>query len=268
MPNGLTSPSSLSLTFLGTGTSTGVPVVACDCHVCQSTDPRDKRLRTSVLIAYKGHKIVIDCGPDFRYQMIRERVDNVDAILLTHEHRDHIAGLDDIRGFNYVLNKTMDIFAEERVIEAIHIEYPYFKTETRFFGAPQLSFHPIDNHQFTLLGMPVIPIRAMHNKLPVLGFRIGGLTYITDASEIAIDELAKIEGSEVIVINALRNSRHVSHFSLEEAVELLKRFNPPGGGYLTHMSHFIGTHQSLEEKLPANIHPAYDGLRLNIVQGH
>lgn len=254
----------LRATFLGTGTSTGVPVLACDCEVCQSDDPRDKRLRSSLMIEYLGRRIVIDCGPDFRYQMIREKVDDLDAILLTHHHRDHIAGLDDIRGFNYVLNKSIDVFAEEKCIEAIRAEFPYIFNNTRYFGAPQINFRTITNQPFRVEDIPILPIRAMHQEMEILGFRIGGLSYITDASAISPDELRKLEGSDIIILNALRNSTHPSHFSVPEAIEIIQALKPAKGAYLTHMSHFIDTHKNLDDKLPEGIHPAYDGLRLSL----
>ncbi len=249
----------IRITFLGTGTSTGVPVVACDCRVCKSPDIRDKRLRASLLIECCGKKIVIDCGPDFRYQMIRQEVDDLDAILITHEHRDHIAGLDDVRGFNYVLNKSMDVYASEQVISSIYREFPYFLTEKRFFGAPQLNFHPLDGSLFDVNGLQFTPIRVMHNKLEIYAYRLADFTYITDASAISMEEIDKIRGSKVIVINALRNSKHVSHFCLQEAVELLAELNPDKA-FITHMSHFIGLHEELSEKLPSYVEPAYDGL--------
>ncbi len=253
----------MKIVFLGTGTSTGVPVVACDCVVCKSKDSRDTRLRTSLLLYIDDQCFVIDCGPDFRYQMIRENVEDIHGILLTHQHRDHISGLDDVRGFNYVLNKPIDVFAAEEVIKAIYTEYPYILSEARFFGAPQLIFHRIDEQPFMVGDFEFTTISVMHNQLKVFGFRIGNFTYITDASFISVEEKEKIRGSKVIVINALRNSHHVSHFSLQEAIDIVQDLNPDQA-YITHMSHFIGLHSDVEEKLPANIHLAYDTLSIEI----
>jgi len=250
------------VTFLGTGTSIGVPVITCDCPVCMSEDPRDKRMRASVLLETDGNTFVIDCGPDFRIQMLRERVMNLDAVIFTHEHRDHIAGLDDVRAFNYVLNKKIDVYATAHVLEAIRVEFPYIFSESRYFGAPQLTIHPIGDERFTIRGTEFIPIRVMHDKLPVMGFRIADFTYITDASHIDDSELAKIKGSRVIVLNALRNSKHVSHFSVQEAVDILTKLEPEQA-YLTHLSHFVGLHEDVNKKLPENIKLAYDGLILN-----
>jgi len=245
--------------FLGTGTSTGVPVVACNCEVCTSTDPHDQRLRTSVMVQIGRNNFVIDCGPDFRYQMIREKVDDISAIIFTHGHRDHIAGLDDVRAFNYVLNKTVDIFASQEVIDAIQREFPYIFTEKRFFGAPQLEFHIIENKSFTAEGVEFIPIEALHHKLPVFGFRIGNFSYITDANYISPLEKEKLKGSEILVINALRKSKHISHFSLEEALAVIAEINP-AKAYITHLSHFIGLHQTIQHSLPENVFLAHDGL--------
>jgi phosphoribosyl 1,2-cyclic phosphate phosphodiesterase len=253
----------LKVTFLGTGTSIGVPVITCDCPVCQSDDPRDKRFRTSVLVETQGLTIVIDCGPDFRIQMLREHVANLDAVLFTHEHRDHIAGLDDVRAFNYVLNKKIDIYGTSQVMEAIRTEFPYIFSESRYFGAPQLTIHTIGIEPFTVKGLEIIPITVLHEKLPVTGFRIGDFTYITDASYIAPGELEKVRGSRVIVLNALRNSKHVSHFSVGEAVDILKNLGPEAA-YLTHLSHFVGLHEEVNQKLPHFIELAYDGLVLEI----
>lgn len=249
----------IKVTFLGTGTSIGVPVITCDCPVCISSDPHDKRFRTSIMIETEGHTFVIDCGPDFRIQMLREQVTNLDAVIFTHEHRDHIAGLDDVRAFNYVLNKKIDIYGTPPVMDAIRTEFPYIFSETRYFGAPQLTIHTIDNNPFIISGVQFIPIQVLHENLPVFGFRVGDFTYITDASYIAQDELAKVKGSRIIVLNALRNSKHISHFSVNEAVEILKKLNPEAA-YLTHLSHFVGLHEEVNRKLPDFIQLAYDGL--------
>lgn len=253
----------IKITFLGTGTSIGVPVITCDCPVCLSDDPRDKRLRTSVMVQTRGYTFVIDCGPDFRIQMLRERVSNLDAVIFTHEHRDHIAGLDDVRAFNYVLNKKVDIYATTQVQEAIRTEFPYIFSDTRYFGAPQLSLHTINNQPFNIKGVNFIPIQVLHEHLPVFGFRIGDFTYITDASYIAAEELEKVKGSRVVVLNALRNSKHISHFSVKEAVAILTELNPEAG-YLTHLSHFVGLHEEVNRKLPDFIQLAYDGLEVVI----
>jgi len=255
--------SPIRVTFLGTGTSIGVPVITCDCPVCLSTDPCDKRLRTSVMIEVNGSTFVIDCGPDFRIQMLRENVNNLDAVIFTHEHRDHIAGLDDIRAFNYVLNKKIDIYGTSQVMEAIQTEFPYIFSESRYFGAPQLTIHAIDNKPFTIRGVEFTPISVLHEKLPVTGFRIGDFSYITDASFISEEELEKVKGSKVIVLNALRNSRHVSHFSVGEAVEILTKLAPEAA-YLTHLSHFVGLHEEVNAKLPDFIRLACDGLTLTV----
>lgn len=253
----------LRVTFLGTGTSIGVPVITCDCPVCTSEDPRDTRFRTSIMLETAGRTFVIDCGPDFRYQMLREKVTNLDAVLFTHEHRDHIAGLDDVRAFNYVLNKKIDIYGTSQVMEAVRIEFPYIFSETRYFGAPQLTMHHIVNEPFTVFGVTFTPILAMHENLPVFGFRVGDFTYITDASYISEEELAKVRGSKVVVLNALRNSKHVSHFSVGEAVDIITRLSPEAG-FLTHLSHFVGLHEDVNRRLPDFIRLAHDGLVLTL----
>ena len=253
----------IRVTFLGTGTSIGVPVITCECPVCLSHDPRDQRFRTSILIETQGVTLVVDCGPDFRIQMLREKVRNLDAVLFTHEHRDHIAGLDDVRAFNYVLNKKIDIYGTRQVMEMIRTEFPYIFSESRYFGAPQLTIHHITDEPFNIRGVDIIPIRAMHDKLPVTGYRFGDFTYITDASFISEEEKEKVNGSRIIVLNALRNSKHVSHFSVGEAVELIQHWNPEAA-YLTHLSHFVGLHEEVNRRLPDNIRLAYDGLVLTL----
>lgn len=253
----------IKLTFLGTGTSIGVPVIACNCPVCKSADPRDKRFRTSAMVTVDDQNIVIDCGPDFRFQMLKQNVDDINAVLFTHEHRDHIAGLDDIRAFNYVLNKTIPIYGSRHVLNAIMTEFPYIFSEGRYFGAPQLTVNEIDIECFKIGETCITPIAVMHDKLPILGYRIGDLTYITDASFIADSEKEKIFGSKVMVINALRNSKHVSHFSLSEALELIKEVRAERA-YITHISHFLGLYNEVEKKLPENVHLAYDNLIIEV----
>lgn len=247
------------ITFLGTGTSIGVPVIACNCAVCKSSDPRDKRFRTSAMVDVNGQRIVIDCGPDFRFQMLKQNVEDIDAVIFTHEHRDHIAGLDDVRAFNYILNKEIPIYGTASVLNAIKTEFPYIFAENRYFGVPQLSIHEITCNTFSIGETEIMPIQVMHHKLPVLGYRIGDFTYITDASAIPDEEKHKIYGSKIMVLNALRNSKHVSHFSLNEALALIEELKPERA-YLTHISHFLGLYNEVEAKLPANVHLAYDNL--------
>lgn len=253
----------ITLTFLGTGTSIGVPVIACNCPVCKSKDARDKRFRTSAMVRVNEQNIVIDCGPDFRFQMLKQNVEDIDAVIFTHEHRDHIAGLDDVRAFNYVLNKNIPIYGAHRVMEAIHTEFPYIFEENRFFGAPQLTINEIDPTPFFIGNTEIIPIMVMHNKLLIMGYRINDLTYITDASYVAPEEIAKIKGTKVLVVNALRNSKHVSHFSLNEAISFIRQVQPERA-YITHISHFLGLYEEVEKKLPEGIHLAYDNLVVEV----
>ncbi|MGE4569606.1 MAG: MBL fold metallo-hydrolase [Bacteroidales bacterium] len=248
------------LTFLGTGTSQGVPVIACPCRVCASVDKRDHRLRASVWIRSKGLSVVIDAGPDFRYQMLRAGVSALDAILVTHAHRDHIAGLDDIRAYNYVQQKPMDIYAEPFVQEALRNDYSYVFKETKYPGIPEIRLHNIDPaHLFSVGVLQFQPIRVMHMNLPVLGFRLNGLAYITDASAISEAEMEKLNGLDVLVINALRKKEHISHFTLAQSLDVIKRVKPKRA-YLTHLSHQIGLHADLQRELPQGVYAAYDGL--------
>jgi len=255
--------SKMKITFLGTGTSTGVPVVACNCEVCTSDDPRDKRYRTSVMLSQGSSNIVIDCGPDFRIQMLKHKVEDIDAVVFTHAHRDHIAGLDDIRAFNYILHKSIDIYGSQVTLDSIKEQFPYIFTPGRYFGAPQLNLHPVTETPFIIGEFSFIPVQVMHQDMKVFGYRIADFTYITDANYISPAELEKVRGSKVIVINALRNSRHVSHFSLGEALAILTDLKPEKA-YLTHISHFLGKFDAVEEKLPSWVHLAYDGLQIEV----
>lgn len=251
------------VTFLGTGTSTGVPVVACDCEVCTSDDPRDKRLRTSAMIRHKGKTFIIDCGPDFRIQMLDNKVEDIDAILFTHSHRDHIAGLDDVRGFNYILNKRIVLYGQQNVLDFIKTSFPYIFTNKRYFGTPQVDLIPLGGEPVVIEGAEIIPIKVHHHKDIIFGYRFEDFTYITDASKIDEEEMQKIEGTKVLVVNALRNSKHISHFSLQQAIEVVERIKPERA-YFVHMSHFIGKHADVEAKLPEGMHLAYDGLKINV----
>ncbi|MEN8121723.1 MAG: MBL fold metallo-hydrolase [Bacteroidota bacterium] len=249
----------MKITFLGTGTSQGVPVIGCECGTCKSDDVRDKRLRTSVLIEHEGKTFVIDTGPDFRQQMLRENVKDLTAILFTHEHKDHIAGLDDIRAFNYIHKRPMDVYADVRVQKALRREYAYVFAEDKYPGIPEMRTYTIDNAPFFVDDVKIIPIRLMHYQLPILGFRINNFTYITDTNYIEPEEKEKIKGSKVIVVNALRKKKHISHFNLEEALELIKELKPELA-YLTHISHLMGRQADVEKELPDNVKFAYDGL--------
>ncbi len=254
----------MKITFLGTGTSQGVPVIACPCPVCQSHDEKDKRLRTSVLIEKDNKTIIIDTGPDFRQQMLRANVEVLDAILYTHEHKDHIAGLDDVRAYNFINQRPVNVYLEERVIPAIKREFSYIFAENKYPGVPQINLNTIDhNYSFEAEGVKIIPIRAFHYRLPVLGFRIGDFTYITDANYLPEEEKEKIVGSQFIVINALRKQKHISHFSLNEAVNFINEFGPRRG-FITHISHQMGIHSEVVKELPPNIILAYDGLTIKI----
>jgi phosphoribosyl 1,2-cyclic phosphate phosphodiesterase len=253
----------VTITFLGTGTSQGVPVIACGCEVCTSPDARDKRLRTSILIEAEDKTIVIDSGPDFRYQMLRAKVKHLDAIVFTHEHKDHIAGMDDIRAFNYKQNSPVDVYADARVQRALVREFPYIFDGTGYPGIPQVIVHPIDLHPFAIGSVKFTPVEVLHYKLPVLGFRINDFTYITDAKTVSETEKEKISGTKILVINALQKQTHISHFTLDEAIAFA---NDVGAEktYLTHISHRLGRHLDISKELPDNIELAYDGLMLNI----
>ena len=249
----------VKLTFLGTGTSQGVPLIGCECKVCQSTDTKDKRLRTSVLIEHAHNTFVIDTGPDFRQQMLREKVKKLNAVIFTHEHKDHIAGLDDVRAFNFLQNKPMDVYATERVQNAIKKEFSYIFSDEKYPGIPKINLHTIAADNFAIDGTSFIPIEVMHHKMPVKGFRIGNITYITDANFISDAEKAKIKGSEIIIINALRKEEHISHYTFKQAIDLMFELEPKQA-YFTHISHQLGLHKEVMSELPDWIGLAYDGL--------
>lgn len=249
---------------MGTGTSQGVPMIGCACIVCQSADSKDQRLRSSVLIQTKNTNFVIDCGPDFRQQMLREKVEKIDHILFTHEHKDHLGGIDDTRAFNYLLNKPMKLWGTQQVLQAIKQEYHYAFSEYKYPGVPQLDVHEIGSLEpFFIDDIRIIPIQVYHHKMPVLGFRVYDFTYITDANYISDSEKEKIKGSKILVLNALRREKHISHFTLEEAIALAQECNAEHT-YFTHISHQLGLYQDLEKELPKGISLAYDGLSIEL----
>ncbi len=259
----MTPAAEIKLTFLGTGTSQGVPLIGCQCPVCTSTDTRDRRLRTSALLTINGRNFLIDAGPDFRQQMLTNKIDRLRAILLTHEHADHIFGLDDTRAFNWLQKRAMDIYAEQRVHEAIRRIFHYVFASWKYPGIPQMELHDVTNQLFRIDEVEFLPIRCYHHKLPVLGFRTGKFTYLTDTNSIPATEIEKIRGSEVLVVNALRHEKHISHFSLEEALQLVREIKPKRT-YLTHISHSLGLYQQVQENLPDGVFLAYDGLSVVI----
>ena len=253
----------MKVTVLGTGTSQGVPVIACNCEVCKSEDQRDKRLRCAIMVEEGDACLVVDAGPDFRQQMLKQKVTNLDAVLLTHEHADHIFGLDDIRSFNWIRKTPMDIYCEKRVEEDLKIIFSYAFADNKYPGTPQMELLTIDGKTFNIKGIEVIPIRLYHHKLPVYGFRFGKFAYLTDFNRIETDELLKLKGVEVLIICALRKKSHISHLNLDEALSLTEQIAPKFT-YLTHMSHEMGLHAELLKELPDGVEPAFDGLIIEI----
>ncbi len=253
----------MKVTFLGTGTSQGVPVIGCKCAVCRSGNVHDKRLRTSVLLQVNGLNIVIDSGPDFRQQMLRCGIDHLDALIFTHGHKDHTAGLDDIRAFNFIQGGKVEVYATSEVQDVLRREFSYIFDGTDYPGIPQIKMLTIANSPFQIDDVTVTPIETLHYKLPVFGFRVGDFTYITDANYIPKKEKEKIKGSKVMVLNALRKTSHISHFTLDEAVELMHEFAPQHG-FLTHISHQLGLHTEVNAELPDFVRLAHDGLTFEL----
>jgi phosphoribosyl 1,2-cyclic phosphate phosphodiesterase len=252
----------VKITFLGTGTSQGVPFIGCDCAVCTSPDKRDNRLRTSVWIETPEASIVIDSGPDFRYQMLRANVRRLDAIIFTHGHKDHTAGLDDVRAYNFHTGKAIDIYANLDTQEVLTREFQYIFAGHNYPGIPQVNMHTIDgDNSFEINGVKITPIKVLHYKLEVLGFRIGNFTYITDANYIAPEEVDKFRGCDALVLNALRHQEHISHYTLNQAIEVAREAEVKDA-YFTHISHQLGLHAEVEAHLPPNMHLAYDGMEI------
>jgi phosphoribosyl 1,2-cyclic phosphate phosphodiesterase len=252
----------LKAVFLGTGTSTGVPMICCDCEVCRSSDPRDQRTRTSFYIESEQTRIVFDTGPDFRMQMLSNRLTDLDAVVFTHNHKDHTAGLDDVRPINHLRKKVVQVYAEPKVQESLRREYAYIFLEKDYPGIPQIGMNTIGVDPFSVGDVDLIPIRVWHMNMPVLGFRVGNLTYITDANRIEETEFEKIKGSKILILNALHHTTHYSHFSLTEALAIVERVQPEQA-YFTHISHHLGLHALVEKSLPKHVHLAFDGLALD-----
>ncbi len=250
------------VTILGSGTSQGVPVIGCDCEVCTSFDAKDNRTRSSILVNFNGENYVVDAGPDFRQQMLREKVISLKGVLFTHEHKDHVAGLDDVRPFNFREGRDMDVYCSPRVETALRREYHYIFAEEKYPGIPKICLHQLFNETFVLPNqLSVITIEVLHHKLPVFGFRFGDLTYITDAKTVSEHEKEKIKGTKTLIINCLHHSKHISHFNLEEALSFIQEINPEKA-YLTHISHLFGKHEQILLELPENVSVAFDGLKI------
>ena len=253
----------LSVTFLGTGTSMGVPVIACDCDVCKSEDPRDNRLRSSILIETKSTIVCIDSGPDFRHQMLRHNVKKLDALVYTHEHKDHTAGMDDVRAYNFVLRKSMTLYTSDRVEAALRSDFHYAFADAKYPGVPNISFERIEEDPFMVGDIEFLPLPVMHHKLPVLGFRVGDFAYITDANHIPKETWSRLSGIKVLVLNALRKTRDLSHFTLSQAIDIARELDAEKT-YLTHISHQMGKHTDVSQDLPNGVEIAHDGLKISI----
>lgn len=253
----------MKITFLGTGTSQGVPVIGCDCEVCRSLDYRDKRLRTSVHVEADGKSFVIDTGPDFRQQMLREDIRRLDAVIFTHGHKDHTAGLDDVRAYNFLQTMVMPIYGQSNLLKQLKVEFYYAFESSKYPGIPRLELIEIDDNPFDLMGVTVTPLPVWHLNMPVLGFRIKDFSYITDANSIPPKTLKKLEGTKILVLNALQIEKHVSHFNLEEAVSMARQIGAEMT-YFTHISHKLGTHKKIEKDLERTVALAHDGLSVTL----
>jgi phosphoribosyl 1,2-cyclic phosphate phosphodiesterase len=251
----------MKVTFLGTGTSQGVPVIGCTCEVCQSLDFRDKRLRTSIHVEIDNNSFVVDTGPDFRQQMLREKIRRIDAVLFTHAHRDHTAGLDDVRAYNFMQHMDMPIYGTQPVLDQLQIEYAYAFAKQYYPGIPRLTLNLIDG-AFNINGSSILPLQVLHFKLPVLGFRFNDFSYITDANFIPEETMTLLEGTDTLVLNALQREAHISHFNLDQALSVINKINPKRT-FLTHISHKLGSHADVQKELPANVALAYDGLHIS-----
>ena len=253
----------MKITFLGTGTSQGIPMIASNHPVCLSNNSKDKRLRSSIMISWDDNRYIIDCGPDFRQQMLRENIQAINGVLFTHEHSDHTAGIDDLRPYTYKMGEV-PIYAQERVIESLKIRFSYiFETENRYAGAPKLIENIIDSNSFMLNEVQVTPIAVMHGKLPITGYRFGNVAYITDLKTMSDHEKKKLENLDVLIVNALRITAHPTHLNLEEAISFVNEIKPKRA-YFTHISHKLGFHEEVEKILPENVFLSYDGLEIKL----